>query len=293
MESRRFEVVGEDGRRLEAEVAGPEDGELLVFHNGTPEAGMVDPPMVEAGAARGFRHLTYSRPGYGESDRVEGRLVADCAVDVEAVVGELGVERFYTAGASGGGPHALATAALLGQRVIAAATLAGVAPYGAEGLDWGKGMGDENEDEFAAALAGPRELEAYLEGEAGDLRSATGAEIATALGDLVGEADRAALSGAYGDYIAGHLRAALRNGIWGWFDDDVAFISDWGIDLGTIAVPVTVWWGGDDRFVPPTHGRWLADHVAGAEARFLPDEGHLSIELNHYGAILDGLRAAG
>ena len=102
MEVERIECRREDGRRLEAELAGPEDGALLIFHNGTPDTGMVYGPMVEAGAARGIRHLTYSRPGYGGSDRVEGRRVADCAADVEAIADELGAERFYTAGASGG-----------------------------------------------------------------------------------------------------------------------------------------------------------------------------------------------
>ena len=146
---------------------------------------MVYGPMVEDGAARGIRHLTYSRPGYGDSDRAEGRRVADCAADVEAIVDHLGVDRFYTAGASGGGPHALATAALLGGRVIAAAMLAGVAPYDAEGLDYLEGMGQENHAEFGATLAGPQELEAYLSGEAEGLRSVSGAEVEAAFGDLL------------------------------------------------------------------------------------------------------------
>ena len=291
METERLEVQ-RDGRRLEVELAGPEDGDLLVFHNGTPVAGMVYGPMVEQGALRGIRHLTYSRPGYGDSDRAEGRRVADCAADLEAIVDQIGVGRFYTAGASGGGPHALATAALLGERVISAAILAGVAPYDAEGLDYLEGMGQENQREFGATLAGPEELEAYLSGEADELREVSGADIEAAFGDLLSGADRAALSGDYAEFGAAGCRAALRNGIWGWFDDDFAFVKDWGFDLGSIAVPVTIWWGGDDRFVPPTHGRWLADHVSGARAELLPEEGHLSLELNLYGDVLDGLLAA-
>ncbi len=293
MVTEKLEVRREGGRRLEVELAGPEDGDLLVFQNGTPVAGMVSGPMVEEGAARGIRHLTYSRPGYGDSDRAAGRRVADCAADVEAIADQLGVERFYTAGASGGGPHALATAALLGEQVHSAAILAGVAPYDAEGLDYLEGMGEENHVEFGATLTGPQELEAYLSGEAEELQEVSGAEIEAAFGDLLSGADRAALSGDYAEFGAAGCRAALRNGIWGWFDDDIAFVSDWGIDLGRIAVPVTVWWGGDDRFVPPTHGRWLADHVAGAKAGYVPEEGHLSLELNRYGDVLDGLLAAG
>ena len=100
-------------------------------------------PLVELGAERGLRHVVYLRPGYGDSERCPGRAVADCAADTAAIADWLGVERFYTAGRSGGGPHALACAALLPDRVIAAATIAGVAPEDAEGLDWLAGMGQE------------------------------------------------------------------------------------------------------------------------------------------------------
>jgi pimeloyl-ACP methyl ester carboxylesterase len=289
MEVRPLEVKAADGRRLQAEVAGPEDGELLVFHSGTPEAGMVFEPMVELGSKRGLRHLTYSRPGYRDSDRLEGRTVADCAADVAAIADALGVGRFHTAGASGGGPHALATAALLGDRVIAAATLAGVAPADADGLDWLEGMGEENHREFGAADAGPAELSEYLEAEAAAMAAATGPEIAAALGDLVGEADRRALSGEFAEHVAESLHGALRNGIWGWFDDDLAFVSEWGFDPAAIEVPVTVWHGTDDRFVPLAHGRWLSVNVGRARVRLLDDEGHLSLPLNHYGDILDDL----
>ncbi len=249
--------------------------------------------MLAAGAERGFRHITYSRPGYGDSVRDPGRRVASCAADVAAIADALGVARFYSVGLSGGGPHALATAALLGERVIAAASLAGVAPNDAEGLDWLEGMGQENHEEFGAAVAGAAELEAYLSAEAEELRSVRGPEVEAAFGDLVGDADREALSGAYAEYVAAITSDALRTGIWGWFDDDMALIANWGFDLAAIEVAVAIWWGDDDRFVPPSHGEWLAASVAGAEARMLPGEGHLSLQLHRYGDVLDGLLAAG
>ncbi len=293
MQTSPLEVGTADGRRLQAQLAGPEDGALLVFHNGTPDSGMVFEPLVALGAERGIRHLTYSRPGYCDSDRLEGRTVAECAADVAALADAVGAERFYTAGASGGGPHALATAALLGDRVIAAATLAGVAPADAQGLDWLDGMGEENHREFGAAVAGPGELQAYLEAEAGAIAAASAPEIAAALGDLIGEADRRALSGEFAEHFTEGMHEALRTGIWGWFDDDIAFISDWGFDLATIEAPVAVWQGAEDRFVPFAHGEWLAAHVAGARSHLPPDEGHLSLVIGCYDEILDNLIAAG
>jgi len=111
-------------------------------------------PLVDAGAARGLRHVAYSRPGYGQSDRQVDRTVADCAADVSAIADELGFERFFTIGWFGGGPHALACAVPLPERTIAAATLAAVAPWHADGLDWLDRMGAENIEEFGALEAG-------------------------------------------------------------------------------------------------------------------------------------------
>jgi pimeloyl-ACP methyl ester carboxylesterase len=136
-------VTTSDGRVLEVSVSGPEDGVPLICHHGTPGAALPWEPFVAAAAQRGLRHVEYSRPGYGASDRQAGRAVADCAADVTAILDALGAPRFYTYGWSGGGPHALACAALLGERVIKAASIAGVAPWESEGLDWLAGMGEE------------------------------------------------------------------------------------------------------------------------------------------------------
>jgi pimeloyl-ACP methyl ester carboxylesterase len=158
-----FAVGLAGGRSLEVSVSGPQQGTPLVFHHGTPSERTQYPPFAEAAAARGLRLVTYSRPGYGGSARQPGRAVADCAADTLAIVDQLGAGRFYTAGWSGGGPHALACAVLLGDRVLACATIAGVGPFGAAGLDFLEGMGRDNQEEFGAALAGPSELQAYLE----------------------------------------------------------------------------------------------------------------------------------
>ncbi len=282
-----------DGRRLDVQVSGPEGGATVLFHFGTPSAGILYPPMVELGAERGLRHVTYSRPGYGRSDRAAGRSVADCARDVTTVLDELGIDRCHVVGWSGGGPHALACAALLPERTIAVATLAGVAPYDAEDLDFLAGMGEENHEEFGAAIAGPGELESYLRGEAEGLSAATGADVHAAMGELLSEVDRGAATGEFAEYLASLFRGALETDIWGWFDDDLAFTMDWGFELASIERPVAIWQGPEDRMVPFSHGQWLAGHVPGAEPRLLEGEGHLSILLGLYGDVLDGLVAAG
>jgi pimeloyl-ACP methyl ester carboxylesterase len=282
------ETLEVGGRRIEIEQSGPDGAEsVLFFHTGTPSAGIMFEPMVAAGAARGIRHVAYSRPGYANSGRQPGRTVADCAAQVNAIADQLGIGRFYTVGWSGGGPHALACAALLSDRVIAAATLASVAPRDAEGLDWLAGMGEENLQEFGAAESG--QLIRFLDHMAADFAHVSPAQIHQAFGDLISPIDVASLTGEFAQYLSDAVRLAVSRGIWGWFDDDLAILHDWGFPLDGIERPVTIWQGGQDRMVPFDHGRWLADHVAGADAQLLPEQGHLSLTVGSYGSVLDEL----
>jgi pimeloyl-ACP methyl ester carboxylesterase len=286
-----FELGLSDGRSLEVDISGPDGATPLVVHHGTPGERSQYPPFAVAAAAKGFRYVSYSRPGYGGSSRRPDRAVADCAADTAAILAHLGVDRCYTVGASGGGPHALACAALLADQVLACATVAGVGPFGVEGLDFLAGMGRENQEEFGAALAGPGELRVYLEQEAQAFAGVTGEQVAAALGDLVSAVDVAALTGDFAAYVAASFRQALANGIWGWFDDDLAFTRPWRFDPASIGVPVVVWQGGQDRMVPFAHGQWLAAQLPTARAKLLPREGHLSIAVDKFGEVVGELVA--
>jgi pimeloyl-ACP methyl ester carboxylesterase len=289
--AQRLTVPAADGRQLAVLAAGPAGALPLLFHTGTP-AGLVEQPVLAAAAAdRGLRMIVYSRPGYGDSTPQPGRSVADAAADCAAILDALGLDSFVTAGWSGGGPHALACAALLGDRCKAAATIAGVAPRGADGLDWLAGMAEENVAEFGAALAGEQELTGVLEAVAAALSDVTAAEVAESLGGLLSAADVAALTGEFAGHLAASLRASVSAGIAGWRDDDLAFARDWGFrldDLGVLA-PVSVWQGDPDMMVPVSHGRWLASRITGAAVHLLPGDGHLTLIANRFGEILDEL----
>jgi len=279
-----------DGRRLEVAVAGPRDGMPLVFHNGTPGTAAPRAGLVDAAARRGLRTIAYARPGYGASTARPGRTVADAAADTAAVLDALGATTFVTFGWSGGGPHALACAALLPDRCRAAATVAGVAPFHAPGLDWLAGMGPENHEEFGAATAGAAELSRYLRVQAAGLATVTADEVAAALGGLVSTVDSQYLTGEFAEFLAGSFRASVASGIDGWRDDDLAFVTDWGFRLDA-ATDVTVWQGGQDRMVPYEHGVWLAAALPGARARLRPADGHLSLVVGALDEILDDLCA--
>jgi pimeloyl-ACP methyl ester carboxylesterase len=279
-----------DGRQLEVLTSGADDGLPLVFHTGTPGGLVAFPPMAEAEAARGLRTVMYARPGYGDSTAQPGRQVADCAADVTAILDHLGAGRFVTVGWSGGGPHALACAALLPDRCLAAASLAGPAPRRAEGLDWLAGMGPENIEEFTAAAENGATLDRMLAGGAAELAGVTGEQVAASLGGLVSAADQAVLSGAFAEHLAESLLSAVRGGPTGWRDDDLAVVGDWGFSVADCAaVPTAVWQGDQDLMVPPGHGTWLAAHVPGARVHLLPEEGHLTFATGRYGRVLDDL----
>jgi pimeloyl-ACP methyl ester carboxylesterase len=278
---------------LEAVVQGADEGTLLVFHHGSPGAAVPFAPFDRAAAERGIVLALYSRPGFGESTRHEGRSVASAAADVAALADHLGHERFLAAGWSGGGPHALACAALLPDRVRAAASIAGVAPYDAEGLDWTADMGEVNQAEYPTAARDPDELRRWMGPHAEAMAVIEADQIVAEMRSLLSDVDAAQVTGEFGDHLAASFRAAFRHGRWGWFDDDLAFVRDWGFDLARIDVPVSVWQGRRDLAVPIAHGEWLAAHIPSARVHLRPEHGHLSLVVGAIGEILDDLLEAG
>jgi pimeloyl-ACP methyl ester carboxylesterase len=292
MTSKALTVRLSDDRLLEAEEEGDPSGLLLVFHNGSPSAAVPFSPFDRAAIERGIRWVAYSRPGFGESTRHPGRTVADCAGDVAALADHLGADRFVTLGWSGGGPHALACAALMRDRVLAAATIAGVAPYDAEGLDWTAGMGADNQIEYPLAARDPDALLEWMTPQVEAMANIAPHEIVDALRSLVSNVDEASISEEFGDFLAKSFRRAFANGPWGWYDDDLAFVAPWGFDLASIRAPVSIWQGRHDLMVPFAHGEWLVEHIPTARPQLRLEHGHLSLTVGSIDEILDDLVAA-
>jgi pimeloyl-ACP methyl ester carboxylesterase len=218
-----------------------------------------------------------------------GRIVADCADDVLALIETLGVDRIYNVGGSGGGPHALAFAALYPERVHATAALSSTAPPRAEGLDWAKGMCEANRVELAELRRGDEALADHIAQAARRIMEGDEDPFDGALC----EADRAIMVGEKGEFFEEAGRQAVRDGFWGWFDDQKALWGmDWGFDLEVVSGPLAIWQGGEDRMVPPDHSRWLATQIPGAAFHLLPDMGHPSLYEHYYPAVLDCLIGA-
>ena len=266
-----------DGRTLRVLEDGDPRGRPIFFLNGTPGSRLLYDKQVQDARRQGIRLIAYDRPGYGGSTPKPGRRVSDGATDVASIADALRLDRFAVYGISGGGPHTLACGTLPPHRTVAVASLAAPAPYPAEGLDWFQGQGKENVAEFSAALKGKAELEQFLEPQRAVLLSATPEEVSGWLGSLLSPVDSKALAGDLASHFVLDLREALRAGIMGWRDDDLAFVRPWGFELSDIKVPTQLWQGAQDRMVPFAHGEWLATRLPEADIHLEPEEGHISL----------------
>src|SRR5918995_5454382 len=267
-----------DGRTLHAydTSADDADGRLAVFwHHGSPNIGAPPAPLFSAAERLGIRWVSYDRPGYGGSTPRPDRDVASAAGDASAVADALGIDRFAVMGHSGGGSHALACAALLPERVLGVVSVAGLAPFGAEGLDWFEGFGVGGAAELRAAAAGRAALEKHL-AESDDEPDFT-------------PEDEAALAGEWSWFMDVFDAPALAGGIGGFVDDDLAGVGAWGFDPAAVVARALFVHGGRDRVVPAAHGEWLAPRVPSAELWLRPDDEHVSI-LNGSPAALCWLR---
>ena len=285
--ARWLEVGLPSGRTLEVVTAGPDKGTPLVFNTGSPGAAAIFAPLVAAATDHGLRTVSYSRPGYGRSSQWAGRSVADAASDVAGLLDAIGADHFVTIGWSGGGPHALASASLLGDRCRAAVLVSSTAPQGMADLDWFAGMHEANVDEYSTAQRGAEALTPLLEKQAAGMAKMQPSDVGA---NLTKRADIDPLVVAsFREFLANTLRRAVETGVGGWLDDDLAFTRPWGFDLRQIGCPVSIWHGAKDPLVPPAHASWLAANIPCARLHVEADEGHGTLLAAAHRRIVDDL----
>lgn len=263
-----------DGRRLRVEVSGDLDGSPVFLLHGTPGSRLGPRPRSLLLHRLGVRLISFDRPGYGGSDRLPGRRVADAATDVAAIADALGLDHFAVVGRSGGGPHALACAALLPERVSRVASLVSLAPREADGLDWFGGMADSNVDAYAGPNGRLDRVIARLTETAAIVRDDPASLIAKLQEEMTDD-DRRVVADA--GIRLGLMRAyaeALRESPYGWIDDVRAFRTEWGFDPATVSVPVLLWHGERDTFSPVSHSRWLGARIPDAMVVVKSDAAH-------------------
>ncbi len=270
-----------DGRVLQVLERGHPSGQPVLVHNGMPNSRLLYEPNVRCAERQDIRLISYDRPGYGGSTSQPGRTVADCAQDVRTIAAGLELERLAIWGISGGGPHALACAALLPDLVPAVAVLASLAPWGADGLDYFAGMGEDNVDDIQLFFEDQAAARAKCEQDRGELLEVSAEQLHEPLKTLLSPADAAVLTGELAQYLVDCTQSGLAPGVEGWWDDGVALNEPWGFELESIRTPVLLYHGRQDRFVPFGHGEWLAGHIPGVQAQLTDDDGHLTLTERH------------
>ena len=269
------------------EDAGDPAGRPVLVHLGTPDSRHLYGPWVADAAGRGLRLICYDRPGYGGSTPQPGRSIADCAGDVRAICAALGIDRLAMWGWSGGGAHVLACATLLPDLVAAAASLASLAPYGGEGLDYFAGMGQDNADACRLLLTDEDAARANTDKDREGFLAASASDVAQVFASMSAPVDAAVMQGQseMAAWMADAIQDGLAPGSQGWWDDDRAHLDPWGFELTDITVPVLLLHGRQDNFVPFGHGQWLATHIPGVEARLLDNDGHLTLAEHRIGEV--------
>ena len=279
------------GGNLLVQDAGPPDGLPVLVYCGSPGSRQLAPAARRLADASGLRLIGVDPPGYGGSTPRPGRLVADGAADARAIAEALGITRMAVWGVSGGGPTALACAALLPDLAFAVCVLASIGPYGEPGLDFLGGMGDGAAEEVRLFFEDrPTARENFRADAAGQFE-----RMSVPAGWLQFWGDRAETDDAHSREMAEHLalcwRDGMRDGDQGWWHDWAAFLQPWAFDLGAIRVPVQLWHGQRDTSVQLAHGRWLASRIPGVDAHFPADDDHGTIEARNAAAAYDWLIA--
>lgn len=279
-----------DGRVVAYEQWGDSRGQPMFFVHGTPGCRLSRHPDASLWPGLHLRVITLDRPGYGQSTPLPERKVRHAAQDVAAVADALGLERFLVVGQSGGGPHALACAAVLGERVIACAPVASAAPHTQQEID---GLIAVNRESYRVwSESGRTGLVRFLE----ELRERILADPAAVLEAVLADAPPADLEwNQRADVQRVHHEAiteALRPGVDGWVDDAASiFHEDWDIDLGAVTCPVRFWHSDDDRNAPLSSIRRVVDQVPAATLHVWTDEGHTA-PARHMGDVLNDLLRA-
>ncbi len=274
------DLVLRDGRNLTYLEAGDPNGRPVFVLHATLGSKLIYSQHAADAARRGIRLIGHDRAGYGGSTARPGRTILDEALDVRELADALGLEQFAVWGNSTGGSLTLACASALSGRVVAVASLAGVAPYPADGLDWFAGVDPAVVSDFQFYQREPVAWRLKMARDVKETRGLTSSQYSESLSSSSSGAERAILTPELLAFAYGQMQDGLSGGPAGFIDDYIAGVTPWGFDFPTIRVPVQLWHGTDDPMVPLSHARWLAAQLPGADIHVEPGEGHISLFAN-------------
>lgn len=262
-----------DGRDLEYAINPVASDTAVVLHQGTLADLCEWGSWLEEFARRGVRAVAFNRSGYGRSSPKEDRVALDVGRDVGELADHLGLNAFVSVGWSGGGSHALATS--IDPRCAGVVTLAGIAPFAQDDLDFFAGLKDDDVAEYRAALRDITELLVMMEDPEH--------------GNQWCEPDRLAMASSAMTELNAAFARTSSFGLRCLIDDYHSYLSPWGFDVDAVRVPVVIFQGDLDENVPLGHARWLARHLPRSGLLVYPGEGHLSLVFRHRHDIVDAV----
>jgi pimeloyl-ACP methyl ester carboxylesterase len=282
-----------DGRTIGYATWGDPEGTPVFIGHGTPGSrlalspGLDDPEWLRQEC---LRFIGVDRPGYGYSDPWVEASLLDCAGDLVRVADDLGLERFWALGVSGGAPYILALGVLVPERLGGVAVLSGLGMLDRPGAL--EGMSEGNVEEIKMAMDSSEELTTALREATEAMREDPEGSLAE-LSEELPEVDRRMLERPdVRTFLIETFQEAVRQGATGWIDDDLRQVRPWPFRLEELGgVGVRIHHGEDDTLVPAHHAKHLAEGIPGSRLRLYADEGHLSFD-KHLKEIVQTLLAS-
>lgn len=269
------------GRRLGYEQAGAPHGTPMFYFHGVPSARTEWKMWGDAALLQSLniRLIAMDRPGVGSSDFAPQRRLSDWPADVVAVADELGLERFSVLGYSGGGAYAAACAKHIPDRLVNVALVSSIAPFHLPGIV--AGIEPANLQFLRLARQRPWLYRLLYKQIGLFAKMAPRQHVQRALSGF-GQADREVFAR---PEVHGAMFASVGTSRGQQVDTALA-IGSWGFALSEITTPVHVWHGEEDRNTSVSMFRYLAEGIPDARSHLLPDEGHISLIVNHARTIL-------
>lgn len=260
-----------DGRELSWWSYGDPDGTPVIFNHGLSDSRLLRHPDDDLTASLGVRVIAADQPGVGGSTRQPGRRMVDWGPDMEQLADHLELDRFAVAGHSGGGPHALAIAVHLPDRVTRGVLASPVGPF--------------DEDGFAKMLV-MRDLKlvvkvhhmhrvirwAYKAGvhkatkDLGDFVDSTAADDPSDAPTFNGSPEQRRM-------FEDNFAAGLAQDGEGLYEMTMA-LWNWGFEIEDVPTPFTVFYGDSDDIVSPEMPRRVAERLPAGHAVPWPGAGH-------------------
>ena len=291
-------VEARDGRTIAVAEWGDPEGRPVILLHGRPGSRLFapDPATTEV---LGIRLLTYDRPGYGLSDPVPGRTVADAGNDIAVIADELDLgDDVRLVGWSSGGPFALAAAGGLPRRIPAVAVVAGGAPL--DELPGGLGALEPDlrgrvtlirERPAAAREVHLKRTQWFVDAPTGFFDAQLEADRAVPEDELDADA-RLRRRPEYAAALLAHWEEGARQGAAGFVDDWLAEAQAWAPDLARVRARVDLWWGEEDQLQPGADLDVLGRLLPAARVHRIAHAGH-SLVAAHWREVLEALLEPG